>query len=238
MRASKLLHRHRKISHFYAGLVNEVSGPRGCGKSHLCYDEVIAYLQREKGQAVIVDTIDSLRPEVLAHLVHEQGGDAAMLDRIQVMRTLSIYGILEATREIASKLSDTALATLSDADRIGIVVFDTIANPLGLLMQKGQQEGHALMISVMRELTMLACRHGVCVVLVNSTVKAQPTYAASAFSDVAVQPALGRVWPHLVDYSLFIHPLAPDSHRPIDKRGYIQEVVRSRVGGVGQWELV
>ena len=256
MRASRLLHRHYKIDQFYAGLVNEVAGPRGSGKSFLCYREVIAYLRQYKGQAVIIDTIGSLRPEVLADLIRETppadttaAGNAnahqtqeAMHDRVQVMRTLSVYGIVDAVREISSKFStdDVHLSrTTREEDKIGIVVVDTIANPLGLLMQKGQQEGHAVMVSILRELSMLARMHGVCVVLVNTTVKAQPTsYQASAFSDVAIQPALGKVWPHLIDYCLFIHPIPDDSHRPIDRRGYIQEVVRSRVGGVGEWSLV
>ena len=55
MRASRIAREPRKIDKFYAGLIHEISGPRNCGKSWLCYHEIISYLNDNPGKAVIVD---------------------------------------------------------------------------------------------------------------------------------------------------------------------------------------
>lgn len=46
---------HGKIRAFYSGLVNEIAGPPASGKSMLGYIEIITYLHRFAGQAVIID---------------------------------------------------------------------------------------------------------------------------------------------------------------------------------------
>lgn len=174
-----------------------------------------------------------------------------MLDRIQISRCLDIYGVVEEIHEITSKF----VPGLPANERIGIVLIDNITNPLALLMQRGQSPGHDLMVSLSRNLTLLSRTHGVCVMLVNATVKTDParhpsalstddinrvliTNRESAFADVAIKPALGNTWPHLIDHCLFIHPVPEGTRKVPGKRGYIQEVTRSRNGGVGDWRVV
>lgn len=174
-----------------------------------------------------------------------------MLDRIQISRCLDIYGVVEEVHEITSKF----VPGLPADERIGILLIDNITNPLALLMQRGQSLGHDLMVSLLRELSLLSRIYGVCILLVNTTVKADSgrssiartsdsqhhvpvTYRESAFADVSIKPALGNTWPHLIDYCLFIHPVPEGSKKIPGRRGYIQEVTRSRVGGIGQWTVV
>ncbi len=225
--------------------VNEVAGPPQSGKSTLCFDQVITYLKTHRGQAVIVDTIGSLSPITLAQQIESRQGDSNMLDRIQIMRTLDIWGVVEAIQEITSSFALPLALTQSSAaqearrdSQIGIILIDTIANPLGLVMARGQSQGHDLMVSFMRELTLLNRHHGVCVILVNTVVKTNIPFEGSAFADVKIKPALGQTWRYLLDFSLFIHPVPEGSTRLEGKRGYIVEVIKSSDGFVGDWWLV
>lgn len=263
-----------------------------------------------------------------------------MLDRVQIIHTFNMYGLIDAVQEIQAALlsargtSDvpdvnvqsedfgtgtegqagldpeagsrtrTRTRTKAGTGTIGIVMIDTITNPLSLLMQTGQTQGHDVMVTFTRQLTLLTRLHGVCCIVTNTTVRhtgapvpasaslggdgrtateqvasdvarsnaeavaagvatgvaaglgakaeADPSrssasggggggpggYASSAFSNVTMKPALGTTWPHLTDYCLFIHRVPAGTRRVPGKRGFIQEVVRSRVGGVGQWEMV
>ncbi|BFZ55750.1 hypothetical protein PYCC9005_002791 [Savitreella phatthalungensis] len=245
MRAGELLgQRPERIDKFFLGLVNELAGPAGCGKSILCYKEILCFLQTRPGIAIILDTVDGFKADIFAALIRQNEPDRAdeLLERIQVMRTRTVYDILEAVREVAAGLRKSK----KEGERIGVLCIDTIANPLGLLMQKGQQEGHALMVSITRELSFIARFHRVCIILVNTAVRIpSTTYPQtttfnrdSAFDGISLQPALGKLWPHLIDYCMFVHPLPESAGRPLHGRGYIHEIIRSRIGGTGEWEVV
>ncbi|CCG84072.1 protein of unknown function [Taphrina deformans PYCC 5710] len=193
----------------------------------------------------------------MAELIAAREGDAGMLNRIQITRCLNLYGVIEVIQEISATLTTTTTtmgAAAGPGERIGMVVIDSISNPVALMMQKGQTPGHDLMVCVMRELTVLS-RRDVSVLLVNATVRADPrrreegpgagagggggggSNRDAAFSGVQIKPALGNTWPHLVDYSMLIYPVPEGTVRVPGKRGYIQEIIRSRVGGTGEWEM-
>lgn len=186
-------------------------------------------------------------PAVLSALIKERGGDSSMLDRIVIVPCLDIIGVVEAIQGVmASYRKDT----LEEHDKIGMVLIDNITNPISMLMQNGRSQGHDLMVCLARDLTLLSRLYSVCILVVNSTIKIAPSkgaeegtggtqgYRESAFADVRIKPALGSTWPHLMDFCLFIHPIPEDARRVPGKRGYIQEVIRSRVGGVGEWTVV
>lgn len=184
----------------------------------------------------------------MADLIKQRGGNEEMLDRIQISRCLDIYGVIEAIQEVNAQY----VPGLPARDRVGILLIDNITNPMSQLMQRGQSQGHDLMVCMARELTLMSRLSNVCVLVVNTTVNTESkrpreaiessfapiTNREAAFSDVMIKPALGNTWPHLIDYCLFIHPVPAETKRVPGKRGYIQEVVRSRIGGVGTWEMV
>lgn len=171
-----------------------------------------------------------------------------MLDRIQISRCLDIYGVIEAIQEVNAQF----VPGVSAKNRTGILLIDNITNPMSQLMQRGQSQGHDLMVCIARELTLMSRLNDVCVLVVNTTVGTDSkknretndsnvdaiTNRDAAFSDVMIKPALGNTWPHLIDYCLFIHPVPDKTKMVPGKRGYIQEVIRSRIGGVGVWEMV
>lgn len=55
MKSSKLVHKRQKIDRFYSGLVHEIAGPTQSGKSYLCYMELITFLHKSPGLAIIID---------------------------------------------------------------------------------------------------------------------------------------------------------------------------------------
>jgi hypothetical protein len=180
----------------------------------------------------------------LADLVQSGGGTQAMFERIQIMRSLDMDGVVEAIHDV----QQLHIELQREGQGIGIVIIDFITNPLSMMMQHGQTQGHDLMVCLSRDLTQLS-RQGVCVLVVNTTVRASRDVTAGAasgvgknrdvaFDEVGLKPALGSTWPFLMDYSLQIYPVPNGTVRKPGKRGYIQEVVRSRVGGVGEWEMV
>lgn len=172
-----------------------------------------------------------------------------MLDRVVIVPCLDIVGVVEAIQGVHDSFSPET----PDLNKIGLVLIDNITQPVSLLMQNGRSQGHDLMVCLSRELTILSRLHGVCVLVINTTVRIDnkrgvrdngvdhstgTTNRESAFADVAIKPSLGSTWPHLMDYCLFIHPVPEGTRKMPGKRGFIQEVIRSRVGGVGEWHMV
>lgn len=173
-----------------------------------------------------------------------------MAERVVLVPCLDIYGVVEAVQGLQGNF----VSNMADEDKVGIVLIDNITNPVSLLMQNGRSQGHDLMVCLVRDLTLLSRLHNICILIVNTTVKlnarrngkngedgssnVSTTNMDSAFADVAIKPALGTTWPHLIDYCLFIHPVPEGTRKIPGKRGLIQEVVRSRIGGVGEWEMV
>lgn len=188
----------------------------------------------------------------MAELIKSRDGDAHMLDRIQITRCLDIYGIVEAIQEIQASF----VVGQRPQERIGFILIDNMTNPMSLMMQKGQTSGHDLMVCVARELTLLSRMQQVCILVINSTVRAETRMLDNAargdqdkktlvtqnrdaaFADVKVKPALGNTWSHLLDYCLLLYPVPEGTPRVPGKRGFVQEVIRSRIGGVGEWEMV
>ena len=169
-----------KLIHCYIGLLNEIAGPKSSGRTTLAYREIVRFLELHAEDAVIIDTIGTFNPRMLNDL------QTGMEDRIHIIRTMTIYGVIDAVRE---------------STRAGIILIDNITNPLSLVMQYGKN--YNLMEAFMIELTLMRKT----VILINNTVKTAD-YPASAFAGINLKPALGPQFTHLVDHTILVHPIA------------------------------
>jgi hypothetical protein len=85
------------------------------------------------GEAVYIDTLGTYNPSLLESLLPRHSTDGAILSRIRLMPAFDMISLIEACENIKQSLSQLV--------PIELLVIDTIANPLSLLMNKGQLQG-------------------------------------------------------------------------------------------------
>ena len=84
-------------------------------------------------QAVYIDTLGTYNPSLLQSLLPRYSTDSTILNRIHLMTAFDMISLIEACNRIKRSLSENA--------PIELLVIDTIANPLSILMNKGQLQG-------------------------------------------------------------------------------------------------
>jgi RecA/RadA recombinase len=175
-------------------------------------------------EAVYIDTLGTYNPSLLQSLSAQYPSDDNVLDRIHLMRAFDMVTLIEACESIK--------ASLSHLVPIELLVIDTIANPISLLMNKGQLQGtpisqppyagHALMQSFTHLLRLMTKEYNLATLLVNASVKVDAN-TQSAFSATKVKPALGVSWAFTADTCILMH-------RSVEEETVIVEVLRSRNG--------
>ena len=113
------------------------------------------------------------------------------------------------------------LAKLENAapvkDSGGMIIIDTVTNVASSVVSKSPIQGQALLTSFMRSLQHLTFRHQMCTILVNSAVGLNPSTNPeyhrrvddniSIFSSSFGKPALGKVFSHSIDTSIYLSML-------------------------------
>jgi len=83
---------------------------------------------------VYIDTLGTYNPSLLQSLLaHHPSPRSDVLDRINLMTALDMFSLIDACESVKKSLMNRV--------PIEILVIDTIANPLSLLMNKGQIQG-------------------------------------------------------------------------------------------------
>lgn len=177
-------------------------------------------------RAVYIDTLGTYNPSLLQSLLAGYpSSDPALLDRIHLMTAFDIVSLIDAC--------ETVKKSLSDLIPIELLVIDTIAHPISLLMNKGQLQGpttletaltvgHALMQSFSHLLRLMTIQYNLITLLVNTAVKAD-TNSQSAFSSTKYKPALGVTWTFCADTCILLH-------RSVEPDTVTIEALRSRTG--------
>jgi hypothetical protein len=84
---------------------------------------------------VYIDTLGTYNPSLLQSLLARYPSSiTAVLDRIHLMTALDMIGLIEACEAVKQSLSQLV--------PIELLVIDTIASPILLLMNKGQLQGY------------------------------------------------------------------------------------------------
>jgi RecA/RadA recombinase len=87
-----------------------------------------------EAQAVYIDTLGTFNASLLRNLLPSYStSETAILDRIHLMRTLDIVTLIEACENVKQSLADSL--------PIELLIIDTIANPISLIMSKGHVHG-------------------------------------------------------------------------------------------------
>ena len=195
---------------------------------------VLSHLVEEsEAEAVYIDTLGTYNPNLLLSLLTRYEADKDILERIHLMTAFDMISLIETCEKIK--------ATLEERNKsIRILVIDTIANPISLLMNKGQLQGpphipltpnhnpsggyltigHALMQSFTHLLRLMTQEYGLVTLLVNTAVKTE-AMGQSAFMDTRIKPALGVTWSFCADTCVLMH-------RSLGEESIIVEVIRSR----------
>ena len=97
---------------------------------------------------------------------------------------------------------------------VGMIIVDNITNVASGVVSRSPVHGQALLASFMRSLQYLTSRRQLCTILINSAVgvnpSANPEYNrrqddnVSIFSSSLGKPALGKMFPYLIDTSIFL----------------------------------
>lgn len=108
-----------------------------------------------------------------------------------------------------------------------MLIIDNLTHLIAPIMKRNYIQGQALLSSFLRSLAHTARQHDICVLILNATLRQQPTSSTSSTSDntstapaiepgpsafasaeMKVRPALGKALGYLVDVSLLIHRLS------------------------------
>ena len=85
-------------------------------------------------EAVYIDTLGTYSPSLPQSLLHHYpSAEPTLLNRMRLMRAFDMVNLIEACEKIKESLSQLV--------PIELLVIDTIANPISLLMNKGQLQG-------------------------------------------------------------------------------------------------
>ena len=85
-------------------------------------------------QAVYIDTLGTFNASLLRNLLPKYStSETRVLDRVHLMRALDMITLIEACESIKRSLADSL--------PIELLIIDTIANPISLVMSKGQVHG-------------------------------------------------------------------------------------------------
>ncbi len=100
------------------------------------------------------------------------------------------------------------------AEQTGMIIIDTITNPVSSAMSKSHVQGQALLATFMRSLGHLTRRHHVCTILTNAAVglnrSENPDHQRRSAENVAIfastlgKPAIGKAFTYLIDTSIFL----------------------------------
>ena len=148
-----------------AGMVTDVYGESGSGKSQLCFT-LCANCVRDGGRAMFIDTAGTFRPERIV----EMSGSPGALDRIAFVRALNTLDQASAIRKIPEV--DPQL-----------IVVDTLTS-----LFSAEYSGPARHLAVMKhlhELALAAINAGCAVVVTNMVRNAPVTVADQAGRNVA-----------------------------------------------------
>ncbi|KAI9796952.1 MAG: hypothetical protein M1833_005898 [Piccolia ochrophora] len=207
-----------------------------------------------------------------------------VLDRVKIMRVWDMVGLMEAVGEVREGLErrgsgkgrsevvagsqgededeemveeeEEAVETLPE--RVGVIVIDTITNVVAPVMSKSQVQGHALLITFARSLSLLTAHHSLLTLLINNVVSTTPrrqnpphapSTDASIFASTHGKPALGRSFSYCVDTHVMLSKVArgrEDAEMAVEvgkgkgKVGWrevgVCEVLEQRFGpGKGRW---
>ena len=135
------------------GLLTDIYGPSGSGKSQLCFT-LCANCVQMKNKACFIDTVGTFRPERIAEI----GGDTNVLDSITVIRALNTEDQIAAIDKAAD----------SDAN---LVIVDSLTS-----LFSAEYAGPSRHLAVMNHLHRLALLaiNAHCAVITTNMVRAVP----------------------------------------------------------------
>jgi len=166
------------------GLVYEVFGCSGSGKTELCMTAA-AMTAGEGGRVVYLDSKDDFEPARLAQIVSRRGRDVMDMALVMVAKVHTHKELLHAITKVVEEWED-----------IKLMVVDNITYPIMHLMEESKtvRTGFAIGCKMSHLLHKVASMLGA-VVMVVSNMKG---------GEVSYLPALGGIWGGLADVRLFM----------------------------------
>jgi len=174
----------------------------------------------------MLDRVKVMRVFDFAGMVEAFGEVSEKIDEFSSMKTASRASTEQEKHEICDsedELEDeddlpvgegTANPLDRQIEQIGMIIIDTITNPVSSAMSKSHVQGQALLASFMRSLGHLTRRHHVCTILTNAAVglnrSQNPDHQRRSADNVSIfastlgRPALGKAFSYLIDTSIFL----------------------------------
>lgn len=190
------------------GCVLEISGARYAGKTTLALRIALCHLASDPSPRVSwIDTTGDFsvqRAGSVLELYREEIGYPTALERLQVSLAFDI--------DSANVILDS-IASQAEVPLTHYLIIDTITHLLGPSLSYVSAQGHAAMVTLMRQLRFMARSHGLHILLINnSTSTLTPTNAPATVAidgdrpqnPYSRKPALGPSFTYLTDTTLWL----------------------------------
>ncbi|KDQ57033.1 hypothetical protein JAAARDRAFT_58515 [Jaapia argillacea MUCL 33604] len=183
----------------------EFSGSKGSGKTALALHLVLRHLvNNPDAGALWIDTLADFSVERVSETLakFDQETSSTVLERLQVSLVFDIEAVHDVLEELRSKLSSET--PISTGVVVRYVVIDAITPLLAPLLSAVSSQGHAIMTTFMRQLSVLTETFSLVIIIINTTSASLPTNPHSAFPTTTKKPALGPSYTYLSDATLWL----------------------------------
>ncbi|EIN09827.1 P-loop containing nucleoside triphosphate hydrolase protein [Punctularia strigosozonata HHB-11173 SS5] len=212
--------------------VVELSGDKGTGKSLVALHLILQLLCRNpQASALWVDTTGDFAAEEVSDIIagFDSEAKATAAQRLQVTLAFDV----EAAHDVLDTLQQLISSERMPGEHIRIVVIDSITPLLGPGLSAVSSQGHAVMITFMRQLRSLARSLSASILIVNSASSARANYVIPASIPNNKKPALGPSFTFTTDTSVWL--TKRDGADGQDAGLFTIEILRSRTSRSRIW---
>ncbi|ORY20950.1 hypothetical protein BCR39DRAFT_554407 [Naematelia encephala] len=227
--------------------VIEIAGPKRVGKSLLLLHAVLRKLVYDPiAICRWLDTEGSFSPTRASAILDSWAVDDArsVLERLVVVPCFRIepdlYDVLGQVRNELEQIQEGVARTR-------LLVVDPVTNLFKDLMTNTSAQGHAIIVTVLEEITSLTYEFGLTTFLTNAVTSSVPTNPLSVFSATTIKPALGMTFTYYCDISLLVQETGKifgtvdeqERERVRTQPGLrgVVEVLKSRISPGGRWTV-
>ncbi|KAF8525856.1 hypothetical protein BU17DRAFT_83362 [Hysterangium stoloniferum] len=219
--------------------VTEIAGDKKSGKTGLVMNIVIRHLASHPTHtACWIDSGGEFDIERAAEIVqlHNGPGRETALDRLNIIQCFDIATAHQTLEDLQVSLA----AEREITPRTRFLIIDPITPLLGPLLTATSSQGHAVMVTFMRQVASLARIYSLTALVTNNSVQSHPENPYSAFSTTVTKPALGPSFTYLSDDTLWLfdaQKLVTSNHPHQEARIFIAEVFRSHNTFSKRWDV-
>lgn len=218
----------------------EISGAQGSGKTALALQIVLRQLSQYPNSSVVwIDTTGDISPDRISSALESFSSEAdshTALQRLQITRAFDMDAMQESLEEIR-----TTASMILGQPVLRTVVIDSVTPIFRPLLNAVTSQGHATMVSFMRQLREYANTFTITFLVLNGTSVSTHNNPSSAFASTVRKPALGPSFMYESDATLWLAQWSRGlgyevpEERQDDDEVYVAEMFRTKCTQSRAW---